>query len=62
MEVEETIRVEVPSPAPIVSERAEEVPVLEDSGPTPLVHGEIVGSTETFQVEDILPLYRKGWI
>lgn len=62
MVVEETIRVEVPSPTPIISECAEEVPVLEESGPTPLVHEEIVGSTETFQVEEILPLYRKGWI
>lgn len=49
MEVEEAVNLEMPSSAPIGSEHAKEVPVLEESIPIPLVHEEIVGSTKHLQ-------------
>lgn len=60
MEVEETIRVEVPPPTPTIPERVEKVPILEESVPTPFVHEEIAGSTETIPVEEHPPIVQEG--
>ncbi|KAJ8631802.1 hypothetical protein MRB53_025125 [Persea americana] len=60
MEVEETLRVEVPPPTPTIPERVEKVPILEESVPTPFVHEEIAGSTETIPVEEHPPIVQEG--
>eukprot|EP00268_Persea_americana_P023866 TRINITY_DN23388_c0_g1_i1.p1 TRINITY_DN23388_c0_g1~~TRINITY_DN23388_c0_g1_i1.p1 ORF type:complete len:318 (+),score=63.38 TRINITY_DN23388_c0_g1_i1:2059-3012(+) len=61
MEVEETLRVEVPPPTPTIPERVEKVPILEESVPTPFVHEEIAGSTETIPVEEHPPIVQE-WL
>lgn len=59
-EVEDTIRIEVSSPAPTVLEHAEEALTLEESVPIPHVHEEVMESTEFEEVEEYPLVVQEG--
>lgn len=56
MEVEEIVRLEMSTPAPVIPERIEEVPALEGFVPIPLVHKETLGSMEDLQIVEHPPV------
>ena len=54
--LEETNSLIVSSQAPVISVHIEEVPILEESVPVPLIHTEIAGNTEDIQVVEHPPI------
>lgn len=60
MGVEETNSLVMSSPTLVTPKYIEEVPVLEESIPIPIVHTEIAGGTKDIQVVEHPPIVQQG--